>query len=126
MRRQTWTVAALLAGSLASLLGQAPAQAPAPAAGRGSSGAIQQRVQPPARIMSFTAGQCEGGRLRAAHLGDRESERSHHRSRTGACDSPRKNSSDAQGDDHLHAFDWRTEWRTNQVSYRECRGDNRG
>jgi hypothetical protein len=49
---QTWAVAILFGGVL---LGQVPQpQAPA-GGGRGTSGAIQRRAQPPARIMSFSA-----------------------------------------------------------------------
>lgn len=53
--RGSWAVVILSGSLLVPLIGQTPPPQAPDAAGRGSSGAIQQRIQPPARIMSFTA-----------------------------------------------------------------------
>src|ERR1700733_1558358 len=58
IRGQGWAVVLLSGGLFVPVVYGQGAQAPAAdSVGRGPSGAIQQRVQPPARIMSFVADQ---------------------------------------------------------------------
>ena len=65
---QSWTIVILSGGML---MGQAPQPQAPNGGGRGTSGAIQQRARPPARIMSFAAepANVKRRRIGSAYLG---------------------------------------------------------
>ena len=100
---QSWA-AVILSGGM--LMGQVPQPQAQDAGGRGTSGAIQRRARPPARIMSFAAepARHKCRRIGSAYLGYREPQWRHPRPWTWAGYSSRNDSSHACQDHDLYAF----------------------